>query len=289
VLVFEVNRVWKHLGGGWFLERGKRWAPWWGPPVKQECELQLASDVREDVLDLRAQDEQGCDHDDGDEGKQNAVLGHRLPLLAAELDPCELEPIAEFHAVAPPFGGVENTVSGVAVEAGCGHVRRSSSSESVAGRSPAFVKRIYGAEGWVHEPHSGDSRQTQQQIPRVGYRDYCPGVREATLKTGDGRVVCSRCLIAERPWQRMRGLLGRAGLDSGAGMLFRPAGSIHMFFMRFAIDAVFCTADLEVIDVERNLAPWRVAGRKGANVVIELPAGAAEAVAAGDRLVLDPA
>ena len=87
----------------------------------------------------------------------------------------------------------------------------------------------------------------------------------------------------------MRGLLGRARLDTGEGMLFRPAGSIHMFFMRFPIDAVFCTADLEVIDVERNLAPGRVAGRKGAKVVIELAAGAAEAVAAGDRLVLDPA
>ena len=72
-------------------------------------------------------------------------------------------------------------------------------------------------------------------------------------------------------------------------MLFRPAGSIHMFFMRFAIDAVFCDGDLEVIDVERNLRPWRVAGRKGAKVVIELAAGAAEAVASGDRLVLDPA
>jgi uncharacterized membrane protein (UPF0127 family) len=123
----------------------------------------------------------------------------------------------------------------------------------------------------------------------VGYRDYRSGVREATLKASDGRVVCARCLIAQRPWQRMRGLLGRARLDPGEGMLFRPAGSIHMFFMRFAIDAVFCTAELEVIDVERNLAPWRVAGRKGAKVVIELAAGAAEAVAVGDRLVLDPA
>ena len=34
-------------------------------------------------------------------------------------------------------------------------------------------------------------------------------------------------------------------------MLFRPAGSIHMFFMRFALDAIFCDGDLVVIDVER--------------------------------------
>ena len=69
-------------------------------------------------------------------------------------------------------------------------------------------------------------------------------------------------------------------------MLFRPAGSIHMFFMRFAIDAVFCDRDLVVIDVERNLRPWRTAGRKSAKVVIELPEGAAAGVSPGDRLVL---
>jgi uncharacterized protein len=102
----------------------------------------------------------------------------------------------------------------------------------------------------------------------------------------DGRVVCSRCLIAHRPWQRMRGLLGRSRLDPGEGMLFRPAGSIHMFFMRFAIDAVFCDRDLVVIDVERNLVPWRTAGRKGAKVVVELAEGAAAGLAPGDRLVL---
>ena len=109
------------------------------------------------------------------------------------------------------------------------------------------------------------------------------------LKKAGGEIVCERCELASTPLKRMRGLLGRSGLDAGEGMLFRPAGSIHMFFMRFPIDAIFCTAELEVIDVERDLAPWRVAGRKGAKVVVELAAGAAEAIAAGDRLVLDPA
>jgi uncharacterized protein len=85
----------------------------------------------------------------------------------------------------------------------------------------------------------------------------------------------------------MRGLLGRSSLEPGEGMLFRPAGSIHMFFMRFAIDAVFCDAELRVIDVERGLQPWKTARRRGAKVVVELAAGAAAAVGPGDRLELE--
>ena len=109
----------------------------------------------------------------------------------------------------------------------------------------------------------------------------------ATLKKDDGTVICARCEVADSPLKRMRGLLGRASLDAQEGMLFRPAGSIHMFFMRFPIDAVFCTRDLEVIDVARDLQPWKTAGRKGAKVVVEVASGAARDVQPGDRLVLD--
>jgi len=57
-----------------------------------------------------------------------------------------------------------------------------------------------------------------------------------------------------------------------------------MWFMRFAIDAVFLDRDLVVIDVERGLRPWRMASRRGAKSVLELAEGAAEGIATGDRL-----
>ena len=109
----------------------------------------------------------------------------------------------------------------------------------------------------------------------------------AVLKKADGNVVCARCELADRPLERMRGLLGRASLAPDEGMLFRPAGSIHMFFMRFPIDAVFCDGELRVLGVERGLRPWRTARRRGAKVVIELAAGAAAEIEPGDRLLLD--
>jgi uncharacterized membrane protein (UPF0127 family) len=113
-------------------------------------------------------------------------------------------------------------------------------------------------------------------------------VRVAELRTADGRVVCARCELAVNPWTRSRGLLGRSGLAPDQGMLFRPAGSIHMFFMRFAIDAVFCDRDLRVVGVAPGLRPWRMASRKGAKVVVELPVGGAAGLEAGVQLVLDP-
>jgi uncharacterized protein len=84
----------------------------------------------------------------------------------------------------------------------------------------------------------------------------------------------------------MKGLLGRGALAPGDGMLFRPAGSIHTFFMRFPIDVIFCDPELNVLGVERALKPWRVAGRRGAKVVVELAASAAAGVSEGDRLTL---
>jgi uncharacterized membrane protein (UPF0127 family) len=109
------------------------------------------------------------------------------------------------------------------------------------------------------------------------------------LKKTGGEVVCTRCELADTPLKRMRGLLGRPGLDEDEGMLFRPAGAIHMFFMRFPIDAVFCSRDLVVLGIERDLQPWKTAKRKGAKVVVELPVGGAEGLELGDRLFLETA
>jgi uncharacterized protein len=112
-----------------------------------------------------------------------------------------------------------------------------------------------------------------------------------SLKRQDGSLVCERCLLAETPLTRLKGLLGRRELPRGEGLLLRPASSIHTFFMRFAIDAVWVDRELNVVGVSAGVAPWRTARCKGANGVIELPAGEAErrGVAVGNALALRPA
>lgn len=89
----------------------------------------------------------------------------------------------------------------------------------------------------------------------------------------DGVVVCEECLVAATPFARMRGLLGRRSLPSGEGILLRPAASIHTFFMRFSIDAVFLDEELRVVGIAPELRPWRAAAKRGARAVLELSAG----------------
>jgi uncharacterized membrane protein (UPF0127 family) len=97
----------------------------------------------------------------------------------------------------------------------------------------------------------------------------------ATIEDARGRVVCERCTVADRPLTRLRGLLGRSALPQGEGILLRPAPSIHTWFMRFPIDAVFLSPELEVLAVRPAMPAWRVAAARGARAVLELAAGEA--------------
>jgi hypothetical protein len=107
------------------------------------------------------------------------------------------------------------------------------------------------------------------------------------IRTADGVVVCERCEVPKSSFGRMRGLLGRSGLEPGGGMLIDAAPSVHMFFMRFPLDVVFLDRNRKVVGVRQGLRPWRVAGARHAVAALELPVGAAAGVAEGDVLVVE--
>ena len=94
-----------------------------------------------------------------------------------------------------------------------------------------------------------------------------------TLRREDGRIVCERVVVADGPYRRMRGLLGRRYLRKGEGMVLRPGWSIHTAFMRFPIDVVFLDADQVVIKIEHEVGPWHTVSCRGAREVVELAAG----------------
>ena len=105
----------------------------------------------------------------------------------------------------------------------------------------------------------------------------------------NGEVVTPSLVRADRMWSRMRGLLGRGALAPSEGLWISPCTSIHMFFMRFAIDAVFIDEHLQVVRVHEALQPWRMArGGKHAHSVLELPPGKAAFfnIRVGDKLTI---
>lgn len=108
------------------------------------------------------------------------------------------------------------------------------------------------------------------------------------LNASNDQTICERALVADRPLARMRGLLGRAELPRGEGLLLRPAPSIHTAFMRFKIDALFLDHELRVLRVAPRLRPWRAAGKRHARSVLELASGEAERleVHVGDQLAI---
>lgn len=108
----------------------------------------------------------------------------------------------------------------------------------------------------------------------------------AVLDETTGTALAGAAALAANPWTRFRGLMLRSPLAPGEGLVIRPCGSIHMMFMRFAIDAVFYDRDGRVTKVARTVRPWTgiAFGGRGAAGVIELPAGAAAGVEPGHQL-----
>jgi uncharacterized membrane protein (UPF0127 family) len=90
-------------------------------------------------------------------------------------------------------------------------------------------------------------------------------------------------------WTRTRGLLGRSSLDDDEGMWIQPTNSIHMFFMRFAIDVVYADANGKVLKLVHDIGPWKASVCKGAKVALELPVGAIDrsGVKVGDHLIIE--
>ncbi|ACC98290.1 Uncharacterized conserved protein [Elusimicrobium minutum Pei191] len=80
--------------------------------------------------------------------------------------------------------------------------------------------------------------------------------------------------VAAAIFDRMKGLLGKKDIPQGYGLLIKKCNSIHMFFMRFAIDAVFLSKEGEVLHILQNFKPWRISKVVfGASSALELPAG----------------
>jgi uncharacterized protein len=109
------------------------------------------------------------------------------------------------------------------------------------------------------------------------------------LRTGE--VVADRLRVPRTFVGRGIGLLGRAGLEPGEGMWINPCNGIHMWGMRFTLDAVFLDRRLRVVRLVPDLRPWRMVPLVlMAHSVLELPAGTCRRIelGVGDQFAVEP-
>ncbi len=89
-----------------------------------------------------------------------------------------------------------------------------------------------------------------------------------------GTTIGDRIRVASSSVDRSVGLLRTPEVKPGEGLWIDRSPSIHMFFMPYAIDAVFVSKAGVVTKVVANLRPWRVVWwARGARDCLELRSG----------------
>ena len=121
---------------------------------------------------------------------------------------------------------------------------------------------------------------------------------------GEARVLASDVDIAEGFVQTSKGLMFRSSIPEAYALVFEfdpPEGLaaklpfagddavarriIHMLFVRMPIDVLWLQG--ETVAQVSTLRPWIGIGMAKADRIVELPAGAAEGVEAGDTVVVE--
>ena len=85
-------------------------------------------------------------------------------------------------------------------------------------------------------------------------------------------IIADKAKVADTFYRRMVGLLNRHSFEKGEALILRPSCSIHSWFMRFAIDAIFLDKSGKVIGALHSFKPFRLSPFFfRASCAIELP------------------
>lgn len=105
-----------------------------------------------------------------------------------------------------------------------------------------------------------------------------------------GVAVAETVEVAASFWSRGKGLIGRKRLPASYGLVIRPCGSIHMFFMAIPLDVLHVDRHGCVVKILHGIKPWRLGPIvPKSKWVVELPAGTAgrTGTQVGDTIVLE--
>lgn len=79
-----------------------------------------------------------------------------------------------------------------------------------------------------------------------------------------------RVKVAKTYWSRMKGLLGKKGLEKGEALLIKPCNSVHTLGMKFEIAVAFLDARGKVLHFIPCMPPGKLSPIiKGSKMVLE--------------------
>ena len=101
----------------------------------------------------------------------------------------------------------------------------------------------------------------------------------------NNNILADEVVVADTFMSRLIGLLNRKSIGMNEGLLLMRCSSIHCFFMKFTIDAIYLSKDMVVLYKE-TIPPWKIGKivRTTANI-LELAERAADKISVGDKLV----
>jgi len=101
------------------------------------------------------------------------------------------------------------------------------------------------------------------------------------------KELSENVIVAKRLLERMKGLIGKKGLENGESLWIKPCKSVHTFGMRFPIDIIFLDRESRVVALKKNFLKNHITPLYFKAVsVLELPAGTIEMTdtRTGDRI-----
>lgn len=106
----------------------------------------------------------------------------------------------------------------------------------------------------------------------------------------NSNILADNVKIANTPFSRIKGLLGKGKFSQGEALILDPCNSIHMLFMRFPIDVLFVGKDNRVAKAIPSIKPFQITPIYfKAKFAIELPVGTIQSTSTqqGDCLTLE--
>lgn len=107
------------------------------------------------------------------------------------------------------------------------------------------------------------------------------------INLSNGSILADKIEVADNFKKRLKGLIGRPGLNHGEAFVLLPCKSIHTCFMNFPIDVLFIDKEGRVLRTLEHVKPFKFSPIVSRSyLVVELPAGciAATGTAAGHQM-----